>query len=787
MNPPFDSAALDQLIEKSPACDTAPAAAAPAALASIVFFLPSLTVGGAEMSVVRLAGAFAAAGHRVAIAVQVAARGDSIALPQAVELVVLGTRHTRATPLALARLAATWGADAIISALPHNNLAAIVAGKLVRFRHGRHLRVVVTEHAPIGLLIAANRRLRYRVLPWLQRLLYPMADAVVCASSGIAAELRTILPAGTSVHTIFNPIVARNPAPVRAAGLDTSTGEAALIVAAGRLAPEKDFETLLCAFALLRARRPVRLIIAGEGPERARLAAAAAALAVTEHVAMPGFTADLPALLARADVFVSTSRFEGFGNVIVEALACGTKIVATDCPVGPREILADGAFGTLVPVGDAPAVAAAISNAIDDQQDRSALRNRAADFTIDASMAAYRAIIQSGHHAGDRPGVCPDHTQPGTPLSLAIYMHDFSSGGVEHAILSLIGAFRAAGIDVTLLVHADTGELRAKFPPDLPVVNFNTARTIADVVPLIGYLRRNRPDILLANLDHNNLIATLATMIARTGTKLIIAQHNALSAEAAGMPGLKYRMLPLAYRLLAPRADGIVAVSAGVADDLSRCAGLDRAGITVINNPVVDTGLAARAAVPADHPWIVEAATMPVFVTAGRLVAQKDHETLIRAFAIAHARRAMRLVILGEGALRPLLEALVAECGLGDAVLMPGYVANPLPWFTAAAAFVLASRYEGFGNVLVEAMACGAPVISTDCPHGPAEILDFGKFGRLIPPGDVDAMAEALDPDLRRVWPAETLRRRADHYTVEVSARGYRALFDRLLHRSAAA
>ncbi|MDD2860895.1 MAG: glycosyltransferase [Acidiphilium sp.] len=769
MNPPLDDTTFERVATGSDTAE-APSGASPPPPASIVIFLPSLTIGGAEISRIRLAGAFAATGDRVAVVVQTSVTGETIPLPPEVELIVLGIRRTWASPFALARFAVAWGADVMIAALPHNNLAAIFAGRIAHLRYRRHLRVVVTEHAPIGALIAANRGFRYRILPLMQRWLYPMADAVVCASSGIATEFRATLPVRTPIHTIFNPIVSKvlssaEPTPPP----EPDPAQSVLIVAAGRLAPEKDFATLLRAFALLRAQIPARLIIAGEGTERPRLMALAAALGITSDVEMPGFVTDLPALLARADVFVSTSRFEGFGNVIAEALACGTRIVATDCPVGPREILAGGAFGTLVPVGDAPAIAAAISHALDHDHDRAALRHRAADFTVGASMAAYRAVI----------------TPAGRPLSLAIYMHDFSSGGVEHAVLSLIGAFRAGGIDVTLLVHSEAGELRGRLPPDLPVINFATGRTIADLPPLIRYLRRNRPDILLANLDHNNLIATLASLIARTGTRLVIVQHNALSAEASAMPSLKYRLLPLAYRILAPRAAGIVAVSAGVADDLAHCAGLDRAAISVINNPVVDDSFVFRTAAPAEHPWISEAATIPLFVTAGRLVAQKDPETLIRAFAIARARHPMRLIMLGEGPMRPRLEALIAEYGLADAVQMPGYVANPLPWFAAATGFVLASRYEGFGNVLVEAMACGTPVISTNCPHGPAEILDNGTYGTLVPPGDIEALAEALDPDLRQHWPAAALRARADHYTLAASACCYRSLFARLMDRRA--
>ncbi|MGC9269489.1 glycosyltransferase [Acidiphilium sp.] len=762
MTPPLDQGDTDP---PPPRADTSPPA--------IAVFMPTMEIGGAEMAMTRLAGAFAAAGHRVAIVVQYPPSARPLPLPRHVELVVLNIRHTRATPPALARFAVTWRADVLIAALPHNNLAAIAAGLIVRMRHRRPLLVLASEHAPIESLIGAHPGWRYRVLPLLQWLFYPFATAIICASNGVAADFRANLPRRATVRTIYNPIVAAAsvntptdsaPQPERPAGIP-------LIVTAGRLAPEKDLTTLLHGFARLRARQPARLIIAGDGPERARLMAIATALNITDDLEITGFTNDLPALLRTADVFVLTSRFEGFGNVIVEALACGVPVVATDCPVGPREILADGRYGRLVPVGDADAIAHALHDMLHTRFDRAALRARAADFTIEASAAAYRGMI-------DR--ALPRPIRPADRRSIAIYMHDFSSGGVERAVLSLIGAFRAAGFDVTLLVHADSGPLRALLPADLAVVVFGTRRTIADLPLLVRYLRTHRPDILLANLDHNNLVATMAIMIARTASKLVIAQHNALSAEAEAMRGLNYRLLPTAYRLLAPRADAIVAVSAGVADDLAHCARLDRARITVIHNPVVTPDFAARAAAPVDHAWLRAASTIPVFITAGRLVGQKDHATLIRAFALARRRVPMRLIILGEGALRPRLEALVDDLALGGDVLLPGSVANPLPWFAAATAFVLSSAYEGFGNVLVEAMACGTPVISTDCPHGPAEILDHGRYGRLVPTGDIARLADALDPDIRRLWSADTLKARADRYTLAASAQGYHALFDRV-------
>ncbi len=370
--------------------------------------------------------------------------------------------------------------------------------------------------------------------------------------------------------------------------------------------------------------------------------------------------------------------------------------------------------------------------------------------------------------------------RPRRPVSIAIYMHDLAGGGVERMKMDLIRNFQHGGALVTLLLHSDAGDLSALLPDGLRVVAFGTRRTVADVVPLARFLRRERPDILLSSLDHNNVIALLAKAVALSRSKVVICQHNALSSEAGAAAAWKYRVIPLLYRCLAPFADGLVTVSRGVADDLAQVCGIARGRISVVHNPVIGEDFARKLGGQAEHPWFGDGGPRP-FVSAGRLVEQKDHETLLRAFALYLRREHGRLVILGAGPRRAALEALAAELGIAGHVWFAGFQENPIPFVREAAAFVLSSRYEGFGNVLVEALGCGTPVISTDCPYGPAEILADGSYGRLVPPGDAAALAEALDPGLNRIWSAEALKARAAEYTGARSADGYRALFDRIL------
>jgi glycosyltransferase involved in cell wall biosynthesis len=374
-------------------------------------------------------------------------------------------------------------------------------------------------------------------------------------------------------------------------------------------------------------------------------------------------------------------------------------------------------------------------------------------------------------------------------MSVAIYMHDLSGGGVERQSLIIAEEFRRQGADVTLVLHRLRGQLLDQVPPGLRVVDLNSSRTLMDVFGLVRFLRTNRPDILLSNVDFNNVAALLAKGISFSATKVVICQHNPIDAGTVLQENWLYRHLALAYRLLSPLISRAVAVSAGVAKELATAARLSGDRVVTINNPVVGPEFQARSEELVDHPWFHQRGR-PVFVTAGRLVAQKDHETLLRALAIHRQRFESRLIILGSGPLTEALHTLAGQLGLRDAVDFLGFQPNVLPYIRQADAFVLSSRCEGFGNVIVEAMGCGTPVISTDCEHGPAEILDHGRYGVLTEPRNPVAMADAMDQigTLRGRFPTELLRQRAGDFSYAACASRYMAMFKVLApHRAWAA
>jgi len=355
-------------------------------------------------------------------------------------------------------------------------------------------------------------------------------------------------------------------------------------------------------------------------------------------------------------------------------------------------------------------------------------------------------------------------------------MTALAGGGAERVMLALAACFAERDIEVDIVVTDARGALLDDVPRNVRLVNLGSRRIIMSLLPLVRYLRRERPDALLAALAPTNCIAVWARAIARVPLRLVVTEHNTLSKSTVGATLSRARLLPPLMRYSYPLADAIVAVSAGVAEDLAATIGLPRARIDVIHNPVVSSSMLEKSHAPIHHPWF-KRGEPPVILGVGRLTKQKDFPLLIRAFARLRAQKEARLMILGEGDERAYLQTLVTELKLEEDVSLSGFVSNPYAYMRQAAVFVLSSGWEGFGNVLVEAMACGTPVVSTDCPSGPSEILENGKWGKLVPVGDELGMAQAIYDLLRN--PRNDPASRGLHFTDTRAAEVYWSLIFR--------
>jgi glycosyltransferase involved in cell wall biosynthesis len=367
-----------------------------------------------------------------------------------------------------------------------------------------------------------------------------------------------------------------------------------------------------------------------------------------------------------------------------------------------------------------------------------------------------------------------DAARPATGKRLGILVAFSGTGGVEAGILNLLPAFLDTGIDIDLLGVFKTGiPDRLKLPhPRLRIVDLGVRHTHLILPALVRYLRAEPPSVLLVAKDRAIRMAVLARRLSGARVRLVGQLNTHLSAALAGKSALQrwWRTFPM--RWFYPHVELVVAVSQGVAEDTHRLTGLPPDRLPVIRNPVISPAMFERAREPVDHPQFAPGGA-PLVLGAGRLTRQKDFETLIRAFALLRAKRECRLAILGGGPEREKLENLIGELGLTEDAALIGHVDNPYAWMAKAALFVLSSRWEGSGNVLTEAMALGIPGVSTDCPSGPAEMLADGKYGPLVPVGDVAALADAMARALAHHPEPAALREAVAEYTVAHSARRY--------------
>lgn len=354
---------------------------------------------------------------------------------------------------------------------------------------------------------------------------------------------------------------------------------------------------------------------------------------------------------------------------------------------------------------------------------------------------------------------------------IALFLSNLGGGGVQRVMLNLAEIFLQQGIPVDLVIARVEGAFATELPRGARIVNLGARRMAGAFLPLARYLRAERPRAMLSAGDRANLLSIWARALTRVDTRVVISVHIAVSAHWQFATHRREWMLRDVVRRFYSWADAIVTVSRAAAAELAEELGVEAGRITSIYNPVVTPELRARGADPCPHPWFQDHQP-PVILGVGRLTAQKDFGTLLRAFAQVRRTRRARLLILGEGEERPELEALAGELGVVEDVEFAGFRANPFPYMSNADCFVLSSAWEGLPTVLIEALAMGAPVVATDCRTGPAEILHHGELGLLVPVRDHDRLARAIvcvldedTPDSRRFDPTE--------YLPETSARHY--------------
>jgi len=354
---------------------------------------------------------------------------------------------------------------------------------------------------------------------------------------------------------------------------------------------------------------------------------------------------------------------------------------------------------------------------------------------------------------------------------VGLFLPDLAGGGAQRVALNLARGLLNTGCQVSIILVNNKGPLLCNIHPDVNVVSLNASRTFTSIPKLALHFRRTHYDCIISFMNYVNICAVLADQLACSCHHVALTEHTIVSRSFENITLLQRIVRRTLMYILYPLADHVICVSDGAASDLKRL--LNLSSVNTIPNPIDVNNITSSRDTAPPHSWFEE--PEPIVLGAGRLTKVKGFSTLIHS--VRHIRDLglqTRLIIIGEGEHRNELEVRSRELGLDDVVSLPGFVDNPYQFMRAADVFVLSSQWEGFGNVLVEAMACGTQVVATNCPGGPVEILEHGNWGQLVPVGDDMALARAtmstlVDP---MVSP-DDLRERAKDFSPEKIAKKY--------------
>lgn len=366
-----------------------------------------------------------------------------------------------------------------------------------------------------------------------------------------------------------------------------------------------------------------------------------------------------------------------------------------------------------------------------------------------------------------------------SPMKLSVFLPTLIGGGAQKMMLNLIKGFAKERLEVDLIVNRRNC-LRSEVPESVNLIAFDFDRLLYATPELASYLRKEKPSLMLSTLARANLSVIMASCLTDVDTKIVVRQDNHPWRHSLSENSYSSYALPPLMFLFYRFADGVISISEGLEDHLTQRFFLPESKVKTIYNPSLSGDITEKAQESVEHPWFKDHSP-PVVIGMGRLTNQKNFPLLIRAFKNVREERECRLVILGKGNRRRELKDLTARLGLEKDVWMPGHVENPYKYLERSDVFAQTSRHEGFGNALLEALYLGLPVISTDCPFGPGEILNDGRYGDLVPEDDVGALASALDENLRGGEAPQVPDSFFDQFTVDSATRAYLDYFEELI------
>ena len=361
---------------------------------------------------------------------------------------------------------------------------------------------------------------------------------------------------------------------------------------------------------------------------------------------------------------------------------------------------------------------------------------------------------------------------------LAIVIGSLQMGGAEKAAVHLANEFERRGIRVDMVMVNAKGEFISHLEPGVRVIDLKARHTRRAGKPFRNYILKEQPEIVIAIQSHVQLMVLMTRHKHRFTFPVILNEQSIFSSNVPAR-GLKNILIRILAKKYFPLADAVAAVSTATAKDFTVCFPELNGRVDVIYNPVLPSVLTKETISVPDHPFF-QTQEIPLIMSAGRLNPSKDFNTLLKAVSIVRKQIPVHLMILGEGEERENLLRQAKELQITESFSLPGFIPNPMSWMNYASVFVLSSKYEGLPFVLVEAMSVGCPVISTDCPGGSSEILGNGTYGRMVPVGDPERMAEAIVFTLKNRINKSILQKRASDFSAGSVVNNYLELIDKI-------
>ncbi|MEI7707005.1 MAG: glycosyltransferase [Chlorobium sp.] len=351
-------------------------------------------------------------------------------------------------------------------------------------------------------------------------------------------------------------------------------------------------------------------------------------------------------------------------------------------------------------------------------------------------------------------------------MKISIVLPNLAGGGAERIHINLAHDWISRGLTVDFILMKKTGELLSLLSPEISVIDLGVNNIRHVILPLATYLRKSSPNVILVAMWPLTSVAVISWLLSGRNARIFLSDHEHLTSSYLKQNRVSSFKLKSSIRFLYPFANRVFAVSQGVKDDLCNIGKLSRSKVNVIYNPVVISDVPQSIySQSSDYLWGADCKHRILAV--GRLTIQKDYKTLIKAFLLLPSHFKAKLVILGDGPSKNEILELILKYNLHDSVILKGFIQDTYSWFRSADLFVLSSLWEGFGNVIVEALECGLPVVSTNCLSGPAEILENGRYGKLVPVGDSIALASAMIESLTQTHDREALMQRAQDFSVK--------------------